>query len=433
MTRVRYPRVYEPKPRTGWSVYARPRRRSAAVPTSSAALLWPWLTASPPHAGGQVIGLLQSGAAFAYDPHTWYEVGYINSMNGVVLGKMGSGKSTTSCAMSLRSLAPGDRKIVVVDGKTDWSRYADAYNGTVVRFDRNTAVNLLEVPAGTDPHDAAPVRFRAARALVALAAERDLDSREVWALERAVHELEGDEPLLEDLLRIVRRDVSDAAQTPDAKMLADAGASLIAPLSRLTSERGGFGRLLNRHSTVKFDRSASLFVVSLGDLTLAEDLRTAALIAVAGWIDAAVVGNKERRLLVLDEAWQLLKQPQAAIAHAERLKLARANHLATLLILHRPSDVESYGQPGSPHRAAVESVMGLSDIHVVGRLDHKDAGKVADLINLNGEERRLIENNPQGRFLWSVATADTGRRSWVVQTQRTPWEAAMWNTKAVPQ
>ncbi len=429
--RAHYPHVYTPKPAAGWSIYAQPRRRSAAVPTTAAALLWPWLTASPPRAGGQVIGALASGAAFAYDPHDWYEAGFTNAMNAMLFGATGAGKSTTACAMTLRSLARGDRKITVIDGKKDWARYADAYGGSVVRFDRNTAINLLEVPDGTDAAAAAQVRFRAARSLVSLAAERDLTDREVWALERAVHDLEGRAPLLEDLLRIV----TAGASTNDVEraMLREAGATMIPALSRLTSPRGGFGPLLNRQSTVSFDAAAELFVVSLGDLVLADELRTAALIAVASWVDAAVTGNTQRRLLVLDEAWQLLKQPQAAIAHAERLKLARANNLANLLILHRPGDLTSFGLPGSAHREAVRSVFGLSDTIAIGRLDHADAADLARMLNLNGEEARLISAHPTGRFLWSVHTAAQGRRSWVVQTQRTPWEAELWNTKAVAQ
>ena len=427
---MHYPREYRPAGDAGWSRYATPRRRSAAIPTSTAALLWPWLTAAPPLAGGQVIGVLASGAAFAYDPHDWYEASYTNAMNGMLFGATGSGKSTTAAAAVLRSLARGDRKVTVIDGKKDWARYADAYGGTVVRFDTRTAVNLLEVPTGTDPAAAALVRFRAARALVALAAERDLTDPEVWALERAVHDLPGDTPLLQDLLQIVR-DPSPLA-AGDQDLLRAAGASLVPALSRLTAERGGFGQLLNRPSTVTFDPAAALFVVSLGDLVLADDLRTAALIAVAAWVDAAVTGNTARRLLVLDEAWQLLKQPQAAIAHAERLKLARANNLANLLILHRPGDLSSYGAAGSPHREAVRSVFGLSDTIAVGRLDHSDAAELGEMLALNGEERRIISAHPTGRFLWSVQTAAQGRRAWVVQTQRTPWEATLWDTKAHP-
>ena len=372
------------------------------------------------------------GAAFAYDPHDWYEVGFTNAMNAMLFGADGCRQEHDSVrddAAQSRARRSQDHRHRRQEGLGRATRTPTAAASFAsIAIPRSTSWKCQRERTRRRPRK---VRFRAARSLVSLAAERDLTDREVWALERAVHDLAGPAPLLEDLLRIVT--AGAGADDVESAMLRDAGVTMIPALSRLTSPRGGFGPLLNRQSTVSFDAEAELFVVSLGDLVLADELRTAALIAVASWVDAAVTGNTQRRLLVLDEAWQLLKQPQAAIAHAERLKLARANNLANLLILHRPGDLASFGLPGSAHREAVRSVFGLSDTIAIGRLDHADAADLARMLNLNGEEARLISAHPTGRFLWSVHTAAQGRRSWVVQTQRTPWEAELWNTKAVAQ
>lgn len=432
MARPHYPEPARTHPTAGWSSYAARRPRSAYAPSSSSALLWPWMTSAPPPVDGTVIGTLASGAAFRYDAHDWYHAGYTNAMNAVVLGATGSGKSNTAAAIALRSLARPGRKVIVVDGKKDWARLADLYGGTVVRFDTSSAINLLEVPEGTAPNDARDVRLRAVRALVALAAGRDLADAELWALEEAVARLQGTAPLMRDLAQLVLHPDPCAQALGGADALQRAGASLLPALNRITSGRTALAELLDRPSTVTFDRDAALFVVSLGDLTLADDLRNAALIAVAAWVDAAVVGNTEPRTLVLDEAWQFLKEPQAALAHAERLRLARANNLANLLVVHKPQDFAAFGAAGSPHRAAVESIFGFSDAVIAGRLDHHDAGLLAGMLNLNSKEPRLITEHPTGRFLWSVQTTATGRRSWLVQTARTPWEARAWHTKTDP-
>lgn len=431
MSRVRYARPLKLPRDRGWSSYSARPPRSEFVPSTSAALMWPWLTAGPPPVGGTAIGRLASGSTFRYDAHEWYRAGYTNAMNAVVVGATGSGKSNTAAAIALRSLALPGRRLTVVDGKTDWARLAGLYGGTVAHFDSQSAINLLEVPPGTSAEAARDVRARAVRSLVGLAAGRGLSDSEVWALEEGVSRLRGPAPLLRDLAALVLDPPPDVDVLGGVDALREAGTSLRPALNRLTGDRSALAQLLDRPSTVKFDPNADLFVVSLGQLALKDDLRNAALIAVAGWVDGAVAGNTAPRLLVLDEAWQFLKEPQAAIAHAERLRLARANNLANLLVVHRPQDFASFGTPGSAHRAAVESIFGLSDAVVAGRLDHHDAGLLGSMLNLNDREPGIITSHPTGRFLWSVQTTSEGRKSWVVQTVRTQWESEAWNTKVI--
>jgi hypothetical protein len=43
------------------------------------------------------------------------------------------------------------------------------------------------------------------------------------------------------------------------------------------------------------------------------------------------------------------------------------------MILHRPADISMFGEPGSTHRASVEAVFNLSDVHIIGKLNYDDA------------------------------------------------------------
>lgn len=424
--RPRYPAPPAVVSDAGWDRRSDRPVRAAPVPSIAAATAWPWLTTPPPTAGGHLIGVLADGAPFTFDPHAWYEAGFVNAMNIAVLGATGSGKSTTACAIALRALAHRDRHVMVIDGKSDWARYGDAYGGTVVRFTSSgtgTAINMLEVPADLEPSVAADMRMRASRVLLEIIAERRLTDVELQALSVATVDLPPDARLSH-----VREAIANPAGDLDG-YLRDAGRTLMPPLARLTAPGSSFARLLDRPSTVAFDPAAPLFVVSLGDLEVTSDLRECVIAAVQAWMHAATATRTGKRILVLDEAWQLLKYEAAAVAHAERLRLARAFGLSTVMVLHRPGDISMFGQPGSTHRASVEAVFNLSDVHIIGKLNYDDATEAQRLLHLNDVEADAIRSARTGHLLWSVETALGGRRSWMVNTRRTQTEAELWNTR----
>ena len=426
-TKIRYPRRRPGKPDAGWDRISDRPIRASAIPSIATATAWPWLYPAPPAAGGHLIGLLDNGAPFCFDPHAWYEASFTNAMNIAVIGATGSGKSTTACAIALRSLAHRDRHVLVIDGKSDWARYAQAYGGTVVRFTgTDTAINMLDVPAGMDPALAADHRMRACRVLLEIVAERKLTDTELLALSRAAAVLPG-EARLTDVHRLIANPAGTDAD--DTAELRAAGRTLLAPLARITAPGSTHARLLDRPSTVRFDPTAPLFVVSLGDLEVTSDLRECVIAAVQAWMHAATSARHGKRILILDEAWQLLKYEAAAIAHAERLRLARAFGLSTVMILHRPADISMFGAPGSTHRASVEAVFNLSDVHIIGKLNYDDAADAQRLLHLNDVEATAIRSARTGELLWSVETATGGRRSWLVHTRRTTREADLWNTK----
>ena len=428
-TRVRYPRHPRPAPDAGWDRASDRPTRSSAIPSIATATAWPWLHPAPPAAGGHLIGLLGNGAPFCFDPHAWYEAGFTNAMNITVIGATGSGKSTTAAAIALRALAHADRHVLVIDGKSDWARYADAYGGTVVRFTgTQTAINMLDVPDGMDPALAADHRMRACRVLLEIIAERRLTDTELLALSRATAALPAG-ARLSDVRRLIDTPDDTGTTASEVAELRAAGRTLLPPLARITAPGSTHARLLDRPSTVTFDPTAPLFVVSLGDLEVTSDLRECVIAAVQAWMHAATSARAGKRILILDEAWQLLKYESAAIAHAERLRLARAYGLSTVMILHRPADISMFGEPGSTHRASVEAVFHLSDVHIIGKLTYDDAADAARLLHLNDVEATAIRAAHTGELLWSVETATGGRRSWLVHTARTRREAALWNTK----
>lgn len=426
----KYPRQQKRGSSPGWDRKSDKPSRTSAIASIAAATAWPWLTPTPPTAGGHLIGLLDDGAAFCFDPHAWYEAGFTNAMNIAIIGATGSGKSTTACAIALRALAHKHRHVLVIDGKSDWGRYAQAYGGTVIRFNgTSTAINMLDVPDGMDPAVAADHRMRATRVLLEIVAERKLTDTELLALSRATTHLPANARLSDVRARVAQPTGENDNEILELQL---AGKPLLAPLARITTPGSTYAQLLDRESTIRFDPDAALFVVSLGDLEVTSDLRECVIAAAQSWIHAATTAQSGKRILILDEAWQLLKYEAAAIAHAERLRLARAYGLSTVMILHRPADISMFGDPGSTHRASVEAVFNLSDVHIIGKLNYDDAIEAQRLLHLNDVETRSIRSALTGQLLWSVETATGGRRSWLVHTKRTNAEAMLWNTKKTP-
>ena len=66
-----------------------------------------------------------------FSPFELYRDGLITNPNILVAGEIGSGKTNTTCALTLRSIPLGF-KVAAVDAKSDWARFARAYGGSAI-------------------------------------------------------------------------------------------------------------------------------------------------------------------------------------------------------------------------------------------------------------------------------------------------------------
>jgi hypothetical protein len=126
--------------------------------TRQAIALNPALVATHPPQAGAVVGIdTQTGQYVTLDPHELYAQGRITYPNVVVLGVIGSGKSSLlKTQYVLRPLALGrrvaafDRKLQTDSGTGDlrgeYVSMAERVGGTVIQFSRaaGTRVNLLD-------------------------------------------------------------------------------------------------------------------------------------------------------------------------------------------------------------------------------------------------------------------------------------------------
>ena len=82
--------------------------------TGTAALAYPFLAQAPLTHKGTFLGTnLGTGAPFCFSPFEAYRDGLITNPNILVAGEIGSGKTNTTCALTLRSIALGFRVAAV--------------------------------------------------------------------------------------------------------------------------------------------------------------------------------------------------------------------------------------------------------------------------------------------------------------------------------
>jgi type IV secretory pathway VirB4 component len=284
--------------------------RRAAFPFTS-----PDLPAADPTSAADPTGVLYGynlGSAglvcwdrFACDNH-----------NAVVLGRSGAGKSYLVKLELLRSLYRGV-EVHVVDPEDEYARLAAAVGGTVLRPGADgVRVNPFDLPVHTHPggrrtapKDALVRRSLFAHTLLAVLLGEPLNPPARAVLDRAVAAayrragITADPrtwtrpaPLLADLAAAL-------AATGDP-----AGTELAARLHPYTA--GAFSGLFAGPATARPEGHLVVYSLRL----LPDELKPAGTLLVldAVWRVVSNPADRRPRLVVVDEAWQLMRQPAGA-------------------------------------------------------------------------------------------------------------------------
>jgi type IV secretory pathway VirB4 component len=255
--------------------------------------------------------------------------------NSVILAKSGAGKSYLAKLELLRWLYH-DVHALVVDPEHEYQRLADAVGGTVLRLGApGVRLNPLDLPAGGD-EEALARRALFAHTLIASLLGGPPDPDTTAALDRAVlaaykaRGISGDprtharpSPVLADLAAALERDGGQPAATL---------ATRLAPYIR-----GSHRRLFDGPTTTH--PQGHLVVFSLRELP--DELKaTGMLLALdAAWHAVSNPQQRRRRLVVVDEAWQLMRN-QTAAGYLYRLaKSARKHWCALTTVTQDPADV----------------------------------------------------------------------------------------------
>jgi type IV secretory pathway VirB4 component len=270
----------------------------------------------------------------------WSEVNH----NSLILGASGSGKSFLAKTDLIRELCTGTTACVI-DPDGEYAAIADAVGGRVIRLGLpGQFLNVLDLPApsAAGPCEL-PTRVLDLHALVAVLLGSERAERLRPALDRAAMGAYQAAGITADpaTWHHAAPDLADVVAHAEAEL--DPGsaelASHLAPYAR-----GSFRALFTRDPGAGPDtqEAATACEVPLTVYTLEhlpEVLRTpAALLVLAACWRCAQDGAR-RRMLLIDEAWQLLRDDAAARIVYRIAKSARKHRLALSLVTQDAEDL----------------------------------------------------------------------------------------------
>ncbi|MDD5430993.1 MAG: ATP-binding protein [Candidatus Pacebacteria bacterium] len=259
----------------------------------------------------------------------------LENANMVVFAKSGSGKSYATKLEALRLLMMGI-DVLIIDPENEYENMASAVGGSYFRISLTSEhhINPFEIPIipqGEDPNDVLKSHIVNLTGLLKLMMGK-ISPEEDALLDRAVSETYASHditvgkdfssatpPLLEDLQKILEN--------------MEGGQGMAQRLYKYT--QGSYAGFTNQPSNV--DIKNRLIVFSIRDLE--EELRPVAMYIVLNFIWNLIRANLKKRVLIVDEAWVLMKYEDGASFLFGLVKRCRKYFLGVTTITQ---DVEDF-------------------------------------------------------------------------------------------
>jgi len=318
-----------------------------------------------------------------------------DNANKVVFAKSGAGKSYACKVEALRALLLGI-DYLVIDPEDEYGRLCEAVGGQMIRLSGTSAqhINPFDLPAvgaGADDEDGRSILAQRVLALQGLLgvmlAEpgQALGQRERGVLDRALYETYGGAgisddpathgrpaPLLRDLLGVLR-----GLDEPHG--LADR-------LTRYVD--GSLGHVFSEPTTASLERPFVVFNVR----DLEEELRPVAMYLIADHVWREVTRDPRPRMLLIDEAWSLMRSPEGAQFLAQMARRARKRWLGVTTVTQ---DVEDFLASPEGH-----TVLANSSVQLLMRQDSSTIGLVEETFALSRGERAFLLGCRRGQGLF---------------------------------
>ncbi|OGN05433.1 MAG: conjugal transfer protein TraC [Candidatus Yanofskybacteria bacterium RIFCSPLOWO2_01_FULL_44_22] len=252
----------------------------------------------------------------------------LENANSVVFGKSGGGKSYTIKLEILRSLV-FDTQVIIIDPEDEYRYLAETVGGSAIKISINSPhhINPLDLPTPKEDETPADV-FKSH--LLDLTGLMKLLLGEMTPEEGSIL----DEALIETYaLKDINPNTDFSKSAPP--LLSDlqsvlegltGGESLAIRLRKYT--HGTFAGFLNNPTNVSLD--SSLLVFSIRDME--EELRPIAMYLILNHVWTQIRRTLRKRLLIVDEAWWLMKYQAGADFLFNIAKRARKYYLGLTTI-----------------------------------------------------------------------------------------------------
>ena len=347
----------------------------------------------------------------------------LENANMIVFAKSGAGKSFTVKLEALRSMMLGT-EVIIIDPENEYQKLAEAVGGAYIRLslNSNTRINPFDLPRVID-NDEADDALRANLVTLhglfrlMLGGTQIANGVAVSALS-PIEEADLDQALIDTYARvgITSDPLTHNSPPPVIGDLYDTllhmggtGPSLAQRLRKYTT--GTFAGIFSQQSNI--DINNPMVVFNIRDLE--DELRPVAMYIVLSHIWNITRTVQKKRMLIVDEAWQLMKYDDSANFLFSLAKRARKYYLGLTTITQ---DVEDF-MSSKMGRAIVAN----SSMQLLLKQSASAVDVLSDIFKLTEEEKKRLANFPIGQGLFFA-----GQSHVHIQIQASPTEQQLITT-----
>ena len=308
--------------------------------SSTASSFFPFISSELVDETGIFFGINLQNAGFVILDRWKYENPHL-----VILARSGAGKSYTAKLEVMRNLMMGT-DVLILDPENEYQSTAELYNGSFISLSlkAENTFNPFDLPPilpNEEPVDVYKEHVADLLVFCQLIMNEKLSADDLAILDQAINQTYASFNILPD------RDFSKVERFPTLNDLEKVLNGLVGG-SKIASKlypytQGNFSGFLNKPTTVELNKR--LIIFGLKDLP--EILRPIGMFVVLKYILNKVRREMKKRLVVIDEAWWIMRQEVGAEFLLNAIKRGRKYNLA---ITNITQDVEDfinspYGKP----------------------------------------------------------------------------------------
>lgn len=324
--------------------------------------------------------------------------------NAVVFAKSGAGKSFTVKLEAIRSMMMGT-EIFIIDPENEYQRMCEAVGGAYVRLSltSQTRINPFDLPQVIDTEEAdnalrsSLITLHGLLRLMMGGAQAQMSGNAAMMAPAMTpgEEADLDAALIETYAKagITNDPLTHGSTPPTINDLYDtllhmggSGPQLAQRLRKYTT--GTFAGIFSQQSNININNPMVVFNIR----DLEDELRPVAMFIVLNYIWNKTKSDQKRRILIVDEAWQLMKYEDSANFLFSLAKRARKYNLGITTITQ---DVEDF--MGSRMGRAI---VANSSMQILLKQSTSAVDVLADVFKLTSEERKRLSQFPVGQGLF---------------------------------
>jgi intein/homing endonuclease len=304
----------------------------------------------------------------------------------------------------------------VIDPKGEYDKLAEVCGVQPIRFVSGGHIRLNPL----DPMIGGDAQLALLRSIAGVMLGRNLHPEEDACLERAHDEAvveaarRGAQPTVPQVVNRLLEPSDAAAQElrTSTGRLAEDGRQLALSLRRMGA--GDLRGMFDGPTSRGLNLAGRLVVFNLREVK--DEARPILMACTAAWLQGSWAREDGvRRIVVLDEAWVVLRHLAIARWLRESWKLARQYGVQNVAVMHRLSDLTAAGDSGSEQVQLAKGLLEDSETRVIYRQSPGEVEAARELLGLTQTEVDQIPTLERGEALWRV-----GRRSFIVQHRLDP-------------